>query len=611
MRKTKDIFILFILIGLIFPVIFTMAEIGAFSKPLKVEIVNKIDDENAATLRVVADFDFAPYSFYDKNNEICGLDVELINEIANQLGMKSQITFTDWQTCKNLLQNKEADLILGLEIFSHMNGVLKTVPASKDSLSIFGKNKINNIAELKDKKVGLMINSVITRIFDLNCDFVEFYTNTGILEAIENGTIDYGICHDSVGMKIIEKNKMKIVSSVTLMNSYPAIGVRDDLPELRDKINDIIIKMSNDGIISKLDDKWIDGFSHHLSIKDVIKRQMKFYIIYFIFFVAVTFMFILILINLFHKDKAYREALEYQNNLKKQNDILSSIAGVYHTMHIINLAKNTVKEISTTKQVKEYVNSETDAVSQMKAVMSNTVVAEDVRAALEFTDLSTVAFRLKEKKIILAEFRGTEIGWFCAQFIPILYHDGEVEEVIFTTQVIDEMKKENERLLKLSSYDELTKLLNRRSYDEKMNSLRERNVKNLTVAIFDINELKATNDNISHSAGDELIIGVASCLDSVFHDVGNCYRVGGDEFILITEKESFDYQKYDAELKDKLSNWKGKLVNSLHISAGYASSMEIDNFNCDDIKVLINIAEKKMYEDKANYYKTTGKERRK
>ncbi|MCQ2593253.1 MAG: transporter substrate-binding domain-containing protein [Treponema sp.] len=611
MRKTKDLFILFLLIGLGFPILFTMAEIGTFSKPPKVEIVNKVDDTNATTLRVVADFDFAPYSFYDKNNEICGLDVELINEIANQLGMKSQITFTDWQNCKKLLQSKEADLILGLEIFSHMNGVLKTVPASTDNLSIFGKNKIHNIAELKDKKVGLMVNSVITRIFDLNCDFVEFYTNTSILEAIENGTIDYGICHNSVGMKIIEKNKMNIVSSVTLMNSYPAIGVRDDLPELRDKINDIIIKMSNDGLISKLDEKWIDDFSHHLSIKDVLKRQMKFYIIYFIFFVALTFMFIVILINLFHKDKQYRESLEYQNNLKKQNDILSSIAGVYHTMHIINLSKNTVREISTTDQVKAYVNSEIDARSQMQAVMTNTVIAEDVRAALDFTDLSTLAFRLKEKKIILAEFRGTQIGWFCAQFIPILYHDGEVEEVIFTTQVIDEMKKENERLLKLSSYDELTKLLNRRSYDEKMKSLSESNVKNLTVALFDINELKFVNDNISHTAGDELIVGFASCLDSVFHTVGNCYRVGGDEFVLVIEKELSDLQKYDAELKAKIADWKGKFVDSLHVSVGYASSMEIGNFSNADIKTLINLAEKKMYEDKAYYYKTTGRERRK
>lgn len=610
MNRIKQIFILFLLVGIVYPIFFTLVELGTFSHQPKVQIVNKVTDESAPTLRVVADFDFAPYSFYDKNNEICGLDVELINEIANQLGMKSQITFTDWQNCKNLLQNNEADLILGLEIFSNMNGVLKSVPASKDELVIFGKEKINNIAELKDKRVGVMVNSVITKIFDLNCEFVEYYTNTNILEAINAGKIDYGICHHSVGMKIIEKSKMDLISSISLMNSYPAIGVREDLPELRDQINDIIIKMSNDGIISKLDEKWVINYTENKSLKEIIGRQKNFYIVYFIFYIFISFMFILILINSYHREREYKEALEYQNSLKKQNDILSSIAGVYYTMHIINLKENTVKEISTTAQVKEYVNSNIDAISQMKAVITNTVIKEDVEAALEFTDLSTIAFRIKDKKSMLAEFRGTEIGWFCAQFIPISYSDGEVEEIMFTTQVIDEMKKENERLLKLSSYDELTKLLNRHSYEEKLISIKENKLENLTVALFDINELKATNDKLSHEAGDELIVGAASCLDSVFHSIGNCYRIGGDEFILIIENDHTDLQHHIDELKEKLDGWKGNLVKELHISAGYAYSYEIANFTSQDVKALINIAEKRMYEDKANYYKTTGRERR-
>lgn len=608
MKRTKNIFLLFLLIGLIFPVFFIMAEIGIFSKPPKVELLNKVTDPDAPTLRVVADFDFEPYTFYDRNGEISGLDVELINEIANQLGMKSQITFTDWQNCKKLLQNKEADLILGLEIFSHMNGVLKTVPTSKDTLAIFGKTKIHNIAELKDKKVGLMVNSVITRIFDLNCEFVDFYTNTAILEAVDKGIVDFGICHNSVGMKIIEKSTMDLVSSVSLMNSYPAIGVRDDLPALRDAINEIIIKMSSDGIISDLDEKWIENFTK--SIRDVFHKESYFFIIYFISFFGVAFLFIIILINMHHREEKLKKTIEHEKSLKKQNDILSSIAGVYNTMHIINLSKNTVKEISTTDSVSKYVNHVQDAISQMRAVMINTVEKEDVDAVLEFTDLTTVAKRLKDKKLIIAEFRGIDIGWFCAQFIPISYQNDEVEEVIFTTQIIDEMKKENERLQKLSSYDELTKLQNRRSYEEKIKILEKKNATNLTIAVFDINELKATNDNINHLAGDELIMGAAACLESVFHEIGNVYRVGGDEFTLIVEQDFPELQKYIDDLKEKISEWKGKLVQSLHISAGYACSSEIEDFTCENLKALINMAEKKMYADKAEYYKRTGRERR-
>lgn len=610
MQKIKHFFIGFLILGLIFPVFFTMGELGFFSRQPKVEILNDVNYINAPLLRVVADFDFAPYSFYDKNDNICGLDVELINQIANELGMKAQITFTDWQSCKKLLQNKDADLILGLEIFSHMNGVLKTVPASKDSLSIFGKGKIQNIAELKDKRVGLMVNSVITRIFDLNCEFVEFYTNTDILSALNEGKIDYGICHNSVGTKIIEKNNWQLVSSVTLMNSYPAIGVRDDLPELRDRINGIIIKMSNDGLISKLDEKWVENYTEDKSVHEVLKRQSKFYLIYFIFYLCVSFLFIFLLLHLYHREREYKESIEYSTILKKQNDVLSSMAKVYNTVHIINLVNNTVREITTSPHVKKFINSDIDASGQMRAVITNTVDQEHVEAALEFTDLSTVAYRLTGKNILLAEFKGTEIGWFCAQFIPITYNNGEVEEVIFTSQSIDEMKKENERLLKLSAYDELTKLLNRHSYEEKIRSLKESGVKQMTVALFDINELKATNDKISHAAGDELIIGAAGCLRSAFGECGNCYRIGGDEFVLLVENEASDLQKKIDAFKDITESWHGSLVDQLHISFGFAVSAEIEQFSGEDIKTLVNIAEKRMYADKANYYKTVGRERR-
>lgn len=611
MRKTRNIFITFLFAAIIFPFAFIMSELGMFSKEPAVEIENTVTDPDAATLRVVADFDFAPYSFYDRYKKVSGLDVELINEIANQLGMKSQITFTDWPSCKQLLQGKEADLILGLEIFSHMNGVLKTVPTSTDTLAIFGKTKIHNIAELKDKRVGLMINSVIEKVFDLNCEFVEYYTNTNILEAINAGKIDFGICHNSVGTIIVENRGMDLVSSVPLMNSYPAIGVRDDLPELRDKINDIIIKLSNDGFFTKLDNKWIHNYTHNQTAKDVFLRYLKFFVIYTIFFIVIVFLFILILTNWYHREKEYNESIEYHKNLQKQYDILSSIASIYNTMHIINLKNNTVREISTSDHVKEYVNKPVDAKNQMRLVMKNTVLGEDIEPALIFTDLNTVGERLKEKGILLAEFRGTQIGWFAAQFIPISYQDGEIEEVMFTTQIIDEMKKEKERLLKLSSFDELTKLLNRHKYEEKIAELQKKDVKNLTIGVFDINELKGVNDNIGHAAGDEIIIGTANCLDAAFNEIGECYRVGGDEFILVVEKEVPNFQEYAESFNKTVSEWKGKIVGSLRVSQGFASLSEIENCNGDCIKMLIETAEKKMYADKAEFYRLTGKERRK
>lgn len=607
----KLVFTLFLILGLFVPVLYTFAVMESFSHSPKIEIHNVVPD-GAPLLRVAADFDFSPYSFFDSNNEVSGLDVELIHEIANRLGMKAEITFTDWITCKKLLQSKETDLILGLEIFSNLKGVLKTTAVSSDQLLVFGKNTINGISALKGKKVGLVTNSVIETIYDLNCEYVPFYTNTQILDAIEDGTIDYGLCHGSVAKKIIEKSQYSnIIPSISLMNSYPAIGVRDDLPELRDKINDILVQMSNEGVIKKLDNKWIIKFANKVTFLDVIRNDAKLYLSYFVLLFISISIAVFFLQDSYRKEMIMKNTLQYQASLKKQNDMLTSIANVYFTMHAINLKENTVREIQSAPQVKKYVNKVEDAVLQMKAVIENTVVIEDMDMALKFTDLTTLAQRMGNKKSILGEFRGTEIGWFCAQFIVTDYNEaGEVTEVIFTTQSIDEMKKERELLLHLSRYDELTHLLNRHAYDSKIKELIENNANKVSVIMLDINSLKAINDKLGHKAGDELILGAADCVKESFKDASTCFRMGGDEFIVIIDDAVEKLELLIDDFNNRIKGWKGNLVDSLSVSVGCATYNDIENFDMSKFEELTEMADKRMYEDKALYYKTSGKDRR-
>lgn len=611
MKKIKCVFTVFLGVELLFPVFYTLHELGFFSPEPRVEIKSSVAADNADVLRVVADYDFAPYSFYDKNNEVSGLDVELVNEIANRLGMKSEIIFGDWPNCKKLLQQKDADLILGLEIFSHMNGVLKTVAVSQDELLIFGKDKIRNVAELKGKKVGLMVNSVIERFFDLNCQFVEYFTNTQILEAVEEGKIDYGLCHGAVGKKIIEKKGLELYPSIALMNSYPAIGVRDDLPGLRDSITRVITEMSADGTINSLDEKWLVNFTQKRSLMEVFELEAGFYISYFIFFMLTFFVLAFIYVQIKHKEEDLRRSLDYQESLKKQNDMLVSVAGVYNTMHVINLVKDSVKEVATTVHVKKYANRDTDAREQMRDTISHTVIPEDVEMALIFTDLSTVSERMKVRDIILSEFRGTEIGWFCAQFIVVARDaDGNVEEVMFTTQSIDEMKREKERLLRLSSYDELTMLFNRHAYESKLEELKQSGNASASIVILDVNGLKVVNDTVGHSAGDELICAAAKCIKSTFESIGGCYRIGGDEFAVIIEKEVANLDSLMANFRECLDGWHGEQVDSITVSIGLASATELGNTGSEGYEELVKLADQRMYSDKALFYKKRGIDRR-
>jgi diguanylate cyclase (GGDEF)-like protein len=98
-------------------------------------------------------------------------------------------------------------------------------------------------------------------------------------------------------------------------------------------------------------------------------------------------------------------------------------------------------------------------------------------------------------------------------------------------------RTELERLKRASLFDSLTGLPNNRSFHEDL----ERVVAGaqrepLTLVLFDLDELKRTNDTHGHQAGDECITTLAHCL-AASGDDGTAYRIGGDEFALIVKRE--------------------------------------------------------------------------
>ncbi len=209
MRKTAEkimdwILILLVIAGVTVPVFFTAIQMGLFSSDpvMETEVTASAD---APVLRIATDYDFCPNSYYNEDGELSGLYIELMTEAANRIGMQPEFITADWISSRENLINGDADVLLGLEIFSNMTGTLRTIPVCSDELKVYGKTKIDSAAALAGKKVALMARSVIETTYDLQCEYVEYSTNTEILEAVEKGDVDYGICHGAVASKIIEK----------------------------------------------------------------------------------------------------------------------------------------------------------------------------------------------------------------------------------------------------------------------------------------------------------------------------------------------------------------------------------------------------------------------
>lgn len=151
-------------------------------------------------------------------------------------------------------------------------------------------------------------------------------------------------------------------------------------------------------------------------------------------------------------------------------------------------------------------------------------------------------------------------------------------------------RDEEEKLKRMSYIDEPTGIYNRNKFESVLEECRESVHAKIGIAYFDLNGLKATNDNYGHKAGDRLIWNAADSIRQIF---GNqVFRIGGDEFLVLAtdcEKEEF-YRKIE-EVKEELER--------RNVSAADGALWEPDSSGIDE---QIRQAEAVMYEDKRKYH---------
>ncbi len=152
-------------------------------------------------------------------------------------------------------------------------------------------------------------------------------------------------------------------------------------------------------------------------------------------------------------------------------------------------------------------------------------------------------------------------------------------------------RESHEKLHRLSFEDTLTSVYNRNKFNQDVEEYYQHPVEDVGIAFFDLNGLKQINDTKGHEAGDGLIKNAANGINSVF--IGDTYRIGGDEFVVITCHIKKDvFEKNVQETIKKLSE-KG-------ISVSFGTSWEQSS---NTIEKQLTTADHLMYENKLLHYK--------
>ncbi|MGN0575336.1 MAG: diguanylate cyclase domain-containing protein [Ruminococcus sp.] len=165
--------------------------------------------------------------------------------------------------------------------------------------------------------------------------------------------------------------------------------------------------------------------------------------------------------------------------------------------------------------------------------------------------------------------------------------------------ILSSTRKELCEKQRLAERDLLTGLLNRNSYENNISSYAMKCRESIICIYIDVNGLHELNNTKGHSAGDEMLKTVANTVRTYFDD-RDVFRIGGDEFV------AFVCDSDENSVKRKLEQISEYLTEcGYHISIGmYKQTTPV---NIDE---LIKEAEKLMYDDKKEYYRRKGVDRR-
>ena len=206
--------------------------------------------------------------------------------------------------------------------------------------------------------------------------------------------------------------------------------------------------------------------------------------------------------------------------------------------------------------------------------------------------------------ILVQEFFGDKlsgkirIGTLCLVFSTILLY---IHYVSFAQQQKDLDLAGKDKLLRS---DSLSGCLSRFAYNQAYNSLASKPLSSdFAVMYIDLNGLKQINDKYGHEAGDEYIKCASSILLSTLHGKGECFRTGGDEFLVFLHSTEEEIKGLSALCQAKAAEWKGIENESMSLAIGYATVADSNETNLDK---LVSLADAKMYEEKKRYYEEHG-----
>lgn len=217
-------------------------------------------------LRVAVPQDFPPFGSVGIDMKPHGYDIDMANYLAKQLHVRIKlIPVTSANRIPYLLTDKVDLVISSLGKNAKRAKVIDFSRAyAPFYLGVFGLKSIDvhNPAELAGKTVGVTRGAIediqLTKIAPKSAIIKRFEDNNTTLSAYLSGQVNMIATGNLVITAISKRNPNRVpVTKFTLKNSPCYVGLAKHEPVLKAKINQLIKKALQDGMLTKISQKWL------------------------------------------------------------------------------------------------------------------------------------------------------------------------------------------------------------------------------------------------------------------------------------------------------------------------------------------------------------------
>jgi diguanylate cyclase (GGDEF)-like protein/PAS domain S-box-containing protein len=193
---------------------------------------------------------------------------------------------------------------------------------------------------------------------------------------------------------------------------------------------------------------------------------------------------------------------------------------------------------------------------------------------------------------------------WCLANVTVLSDDDGLSGAIVTLSDVTEIALLREELRRRATYDPLTGCLNRASTFIALQQVLNRDQPCSAAILFiDLDDFKAVNDTLGHSAGDHLLAEVAPLIAAQARTGDVVGRIGGDEFVMICDglARPADALAVAHRLQDALARPIVVAGRPVRVSASVGVTMTMPGATLQE---MLNRADEAMYQSKRRHDRT-------